>query len=176
MATETEQTDEQFEDVLAQLAHEYQLDLHMLGSLGEFHVTHAAAAEWVVKKITATAMEIQRVTDQFQAMIRELERRRDWLHLRFDTELERFTADALAGQKKRSLRLPHGTCGFRRLPEGMTIYDKDRAIAAAEASVPEAVKIEKRLVKTPLLDHFKATGEVLDGCEHRPGRDKFYVK
>ncbi len=45
-----------------------------------------------------------------------------------------------------------------------------------DADVPAAVKISKSILMTPLAEHYKATGELLDGVELRPAEDRFYVK
>lgn len=45
-----------------------------------------------------------------------------------------------------------------------------------EENKPEAVKLKKSLLKTPLSDHFKAKGEIPAGCEFVPKEERFYLE
>lgn len=90
--------------------------------------------------------------------------------------------------RKKSRSLPHGTFGFRKTQPTVEVVNEERAVEWLEANRPEAVKLQKSVLKRPILDVLDedgvltVTGEVLDAEEHgllfRPAdpRGRFYVK
>lgn len=115
------------------------------------------------------------------------------------TEIER------TGGKKKSLKLLTGTVGFRSAPRRLDVVDEDAARQWAQRECPDAVKVSaaatgelgaalhaaaralmadsdleiavtESLLKTPLNDHLKDTGEVPPGCDVAGGEERFYVK
>ncbi|MFP3947132.1 MAG: host-nuclease inhibitor Gam family protein [Longimicrobiales bacterium] len=91
-------------------------------------------------------------------------------------------------KRKKSRNLPHGTFGFRATRPTVEVVNEERAVKWAGSAVPEAVKVTRSVLKTPILDALTdegvlaETGEVLDAEEHGvrfvPGdaRGTFYVK
>lgn len=75
--------------------------------------------------------------------------------------------------KKKSRALPNGTFGFRAKPATLEITDPTAALAFAEAN---GLPIKKSVGVTPLKEHFKATGEIPDGCEYVEPEETFYVR
>jgi len=175
-ATEAVQEIMETEAVVHELAEAYRRDMEVVGSLDDFVVKDEPTADWVVAKVNAAADEIARLNEQHATRVNAIKRRHEFLFWRFNDELKRYAAAQLEGQKRRSVVLPHGTIGFRRVKESLDIIDPDRALAAAKRDIPAAVKVVERLVKTPIYEHLKTTGELLDGCELRAAEDRFYVK
>lgn len=125
-----------------------------------------------------TIAENRRVADARKAMIdrwlqsenARIEREASWL----TRQIEAFAFDYDYGKKK-SRSLPHGTFGIRRSPDRLEIVDESAAVDyAVDCGLQEAIKYS--ILKTPLLKHLKATGEIPDGCELREGVESFYVK
>lgn len=96
------------------------------------------------------------------------EREAAWLRL----QIEAFARTYDFGKKK-SRSLPHGTFGFRTRAGTLEIQDMPAAVAFAEAN---ELEVKKTVNKTPLLAHFKATGEIPDGCEYVEGGESVYIK
>lgn len=80
------------------------------------------------------------------------------------------------GPNRKSKDLPHGTFGRRvSVREGVEVLDEAAALEWARKYQPRAVKVKESILKKPLLEHLKATGEVPDGCEYREAKEEFYV-
>jgi len=96
----------------------------------------------------------------------------------------------LAGGKAKSLKLVTGVsdtptvAGFRRVPGGLRIVDKDAALTWAEGETADAQGrlVRRRVVETvaPVAAEFaayhKSTGEVPGGCEVVEPRETFYLR
>ncbi len=117
-----------------------------------------------------------RVTAQYEAMIRGLESKQKSLQYFKGQEFRQRIAAMIeaTGGKKKSINLLTGKTGYRTVKGTLQINDEEAAMAWAEQNCPEAVKVTKRLVKTPLMDYLKDTGELPDGCELTDDVEKFY--
>lgn len=83
--------------------------------------------------------------------------------------------------KSKSRNVGYGCYGSRKTPERITVADPEKAIASLEAmGKSEALRLKKAVdVKTAtpiVLDWLKSTGEVIDGFEHQPAAETFYIK
>lgn len=149
----------------------------------QFCVTDQKSAEWVLGKMqeedaAVLALETRRqaINEQIDAMIRDHKRRRDWLEYRFGSQLKDFCERAIAGLKARSLKLIFGTIGFRLNPGSIKVRDeaKEWAVDWAEINAPEAVKVTKSLLVTPLKGREgELPGDVFDVIAPH---DAFYIK
>lgn len=97
-----------------------------------------------------------------------LERRAWWIQLQIEA-----LADGYDYRGKKSRSLPAGSFGFRKKSDTLEIVDMPTAVAFAEAN---SLEIKRSVNKTPLLIHFKATGEIPAGTEFVPGGDEFFVR
>ena len=76
---------------------------------------------------------------------------------------------------KRSRSLPFGSFGYRKHPDKVEIYDKDRALGWAKERGLE-VKTKETVSKTVLKKALQEAGtRTGDGFEIVPGMDEFYV-
>lgn len=126
-----------------------------------------------------TARRIQMVQDHRDAEAARIQRRIDYLGERVRGCVP-YDADTFAREYgKKSIRLPHGTIGYRAARESVDIADGAKAVAWAKAHGVET-RVVETVNKTPLLDYVKATGDVPDpdvcGFELVPGSDDFFVK
>lgn len=89
------------------------------------------------------------------------------------------------GTKKKSVSLPNGTIGFRSSRDTVDVVDEEKALRWAEGSCPDAIKVKRRVLKTPIKKMLAeggvlTTGEPCDpeenGLRFVPGSDSFYVK
>lgn len=126
------------------------------------------------------AAELVRVNDQHEAMVRELGNRLKGLDYQFLAHAESTTRRLLAarGGKTKSIKTPFGTVGFRASPDRIEILDEKRAIAAAEGHdrSAELIHVKLEISKTAVMELVKSSGELLDGCELKPGENKFFAK
>lgn len=126
-----------------------------------------------------TARRIQMVQDHRDTEAARIQRRMDYLSDRVRACVPYDPAVFASEYGKKSIKLPHGSLGYRSSKESVAITDKEVALAFAKANGIE-VKVTEAVNKTPLLDYVKATGEIPDpdvcGFELVPGSDDFFVK
>lgn len=161
------QNDDDFED-------EEELAERLLADKAPFEVTDASSASWVVRKIVEAQARQQRIKDWAQAELRDARREEEFFKQRFGPSLEAWVAENLHGKK--TLRLPDGSMGYRRRRPVLQIEDKDQLLDWCKNNLPDAVRVREDVLKTPLNEHLKETGEIPPGCDLDPGGDEFFVK
>lgn len=123
-------------------------------------------------EILRNAQVATRRIDMIQAWLRDAnaraEREAQWLR----GMIEAFAKDYDFGKKK-SRGLPSGTIGYRGRPATLEVTDPAAAVAFALAN---GLETKTTVAKTPLLAHFKATGEIPDGCEYVEGAETFFIR
>lgn len=142
-----------------------------------FRVQDEKSAAWVVGKIVAERSRLEKAKAQFEEIKRSCEQneKRYWYFFGYD--LEAWTAAQLNGTKNKHVKLPTGNMGFRAGRGSLTITDEKKVIEWAEKNLPDAIKTEKSVLKTPIQDFMKNSGGMLpEGAEWEEGIDKFYVK
>jgi phage host-nuclease inhibitor protein Gam len=77
---------------------------------------------------------------------------------------------------RKTLRLPDGTLGFRSKRPILQIEDEERVLEWCAQNLPDAVKTSRSILKTPLNEHLKETGEIPPGCDLDAGGDEFFVR
>jgi len=148
-----------------------------------FDVTNYTEVNWSVSK----AMEATAIIAAKEAQAAEWKKKiDDWLEKekkeyiytvqKMEELLKPFAEKELMGKKTRTVSFPNGKAGFRKTPDKLEIADDKAALAWAKAHKPEAVKVTESVLKTPLMDNFKATGELPDGVKYIEGMDVFYLK
>jgi len=78
------------------------------------------------------------------------------------------------GNKKKSVNLLTGTVGFRTIKAKLLVTNKQLVMEWAETHCPQAIKMIKDLLLTPLMDYLKDTGDVPPGTELIGEHQKFY--
>lgn len=90
--------------------------------------------------------------------------------------LRPYVAEQIASGKKKSLLLPDGTkAGYRSSPARINDTDPDATIEWCEYNAPEAVKVEKRVLKSVLKDRLKQGKALPPTVDIEPGDERFYV-
>jgi hypothetical protein len=122
-----------------------------------FRVNDLPSCEWVLEKMQAcdadiASLEMRRraICANIDSQVAALRKRRQWLDMRFLSDLRAFAAEALLGSKSKTLTTPFGRLSFRRTPARIVVTDGDAAIAWAEREVPEAVKTVKSVLVSAL--------------------------
>lgn len=156
-----------------------------------FKIDSLDKAEWAINKIKerrAQRLEISAFVD------RKMEDLEIWLReevesidkdIEFFTSLLRpFAAEQLKGKKTKTMKLPSGSCSFRK---GSTVYKMDGAalLEHVRATFPEYLKVKesvdwsgfkKTLTRTEDGRLITSDGEVLDCVTCEQEADDFIVK
>ncbi|HEX8236308.1 MAG TPA: host-nuclease inhibitor Gam family protein [Abditibacteriaceae bacterium] len=139
-----------------------------------FEVTDVTSASWVVRKIVEARARRERIKEWARLEMKAAQREEEFFQRRFGPSLEAWVAENLHGRK--TLRLPDGALGYRRRRMTLQIDDKEQLLEWCKSNLPEAVRVKEDVLKTPLNEHLKETGEVPPGCDIEPGGDEFYVR
>ena len=154
-----------------------------------FAVTDESSANWVLKKLAhlenrrnaAQVMidqEIESITKRGREITDPLEKNIEFFRSAFGVQLQNWAAEQVAGQRARSVKLLHGTVGFRKQPDRVNVLDEARAIEIAEAlGIPDLVRVRKELSKSAAKAALGTPeGAALAGVvELQPGSDAFYI-
>lgn len=144
-------------------------------------------ANWCLEKISEAKMEIMDARAFYEAKKRQLDQwlentiapyNRDCEH--FEALLAGYAEEALNGKKKRTISLPGGKFGFRKVPAKID-RDETALLEFAESSAPECVKVKKSVDWAALKktcktdgDHMvTADGEIIPGVTVTEQADKF---
>ncbi len=155
-----------------------------------FVIDTADKADWALRKIAkyqgaineAKALAEKRI-QQINAWLAATEEDNQKQISFFGNILEPWAKEQMAGLKKRSMKLPAGTFGFRA-QQPKFIKDDDQLLAWAEKSAPEFVRQVPKLEWTELKkaarivekELISPDGEVVPGVTVEEQPDKFYVK
>jgi hypothetical protein len=112
--------------------------------------------------------EYERVKDQTDAMLKQLENRIKGVDYVYQPILEDIAKRLITGKVK-SLKRPYGTVGFRTTQPRLEVVD--------ETQVPFGLfRLKREADRAAINKRFKETGEVVPGCEVVPAGEKFYVR
>jgi hypothetical protein len=156
----------------------------------DFIVDNLDKAEWAVRKIASYEAAKREAEDLAKKRIDQI---KAWLdsekatndkQIEYLSELVRpFAEGRLKDAKKRSLKLPCGTIGFRKAQPKFD-FDNDKLLPWAKVNVPDQVETKEsvkwgELKKTLAFEQGKAItkdGEVVPGIMVTEQPDSFYVK
>ena len=78
---------------------------------------------------------------------------------------------------KRTIDLPNGKFGRRKVNTRLKVEDKKAVIAWAEAEgLKGLLDYKPQIIKAELDAHFKSSGEIPEGCEVEPEHDRYDFK
>ena len=79
---------------------------------------------------------------------------------------------------KKSRELAYGTYGVRAVPDHLSIADKKKLLGWCHLSAPDLITIkqEETIAQKKVEAHFKATGELPDGCEFTAAHDEPFLR
>lgn len=150
-----------------------------------FAVTDMSSANWVLKKLAecdsdeaeVQAMvnrEIEAIRARAEKILAPIRRRREFFEAAYTHQLEEFAKAKLDGAKAKSVKLLHGTIGFRKSPARLVIDDEGKAIEYAEQNCPDAIK--RSLSVSTLKAAFQNDPFDSDAMHLEPGEESFYFK
>ena len=142
-----------------------------------FTVHDAASANWVIRKVVEARAYAARVKAWAELEQLRAQREEDGLLRRFGADLEDWARRQIAQQHdgRRSVSLPGGVVGFRTDPTRLAIVDEAKLKNWCRSNLPSAIRVVESVPKTPLMDHFKRTGECPDGTEFVGGGERFSI-
>ncbi|MBW2037425.1 MAG: host-nuclease inhibitor Gam family protein [Deltaproteobacteria bacterium] len=149
----------------------------------KFEVRDLQSADWCVAKVIQAEHRIQERKLLVVQYIEKLDaylinaNKDDYSTIEFfRQQLEPWVEDYLREQKRKSVKLPHGTAGFRQGQESIEVLDEERALVWCKENLPEAIKITESIRKTEIKNAITAGGAVPDGVKLKQGERRFYVK
>ena len=141
-----------------------------------FVVNDAMSANWLVRKIVETRAYAKHVKEWARNELRRAEREEMFFLHHYGRQLEDWARQQIASGRRKSVKLPAGTIGFRSSPPRLDVLDDKKLIEWCRSSLPTALKIETHILKQHIKDHFTITGEVPDGATITGGGQRFYVR
>ena len=148
-----------------------------------FHICDENSANWLLRKLGNIEAEKARIHAQAETLLQQLDGDRKALEGLYLQQLETYARQTLSdkGNKRRSLTLLQGTCGFRIVKGGLRLTDEAAALVYAQEMATDAVKVKvvERLDTTRYRElaqfHLITTGELLPGAEVTEDRETFSV-
>lgn len=145
----------------------------------QFAVVNEATANWVIRRIQSARTYAAHVEAWGQQELRRAEREEQTLFFLFGRQLEAWAKaeiEKLNGKGK-SLNLPAGRIGFRKINSKLVIDDEKAVLAWCKSELPDAITVVERIAKTLIDEYAAKTGVIPDeGVHVEPEAEKFYVK
>ena len=142
-----------------------------------FAVRCERTANWLVRKVAEHRRYVEKVKRWAVEEAHRAEHEEARLMTLYGGQLQEWARDELArrGGKGKTVYLPAGKVGFRRLRPKLVVVDEGALIEWADANLPNAVVVSRRVLVSRLLEAFEEDGEVPDGSEVIGPRESFFV-
>jgi hypothetical protein len=143
-----------------------------------FMIHDARSASWLVRRITEARTYAARVNLWAERETNRATHDEQFFMMRYGQQLRDWTAAEISRyrSKRRSVNLPAGMVGFRRVGPLLVIDDDEAVINWATEACPNAIVEVQRIQKAALLEHLERTGELPLGTHLHPERDRFFIK
>lgn len=144
-------------------------------------VADAGGADWALRKLAkarAELAEVEAVAEKQFAIINrfvttETERLTPEIE-NWETRLALWQRELLDGDDRRkTIRLPHGTLTARKLPDGVEIADPAAVLTWARAEAPFYVRVKEELDRSAVKQAVLKGGEIIPGVTAVPGEIRF---
>lgn len=132
-------------------------------------------AAWAVGKIAAADLAVQHAKEQAAEYVRRVEAEAEQTRRYFTGHLECYFNEHPPAKGK-TVKTPAGAFGFRTVPGGLVVEDRERATTWAEKEFPETVVVQvKKTLDVPAFK--RRCGSILaPGCSMKPAEERFYVR
>lgn len=122
--------------------------------------------------------ESVRIKEQMTAMLKGLAAKKAALDYLFGKQAAEATRTLVSGRKTKSVKLAHGTAGFRMTPGSVELLAEkmDDIKAWCKANCPTALVTRIDIVKTPIKEHILSTGDQVPGVVYHEPHDEFYLR
>ena len=135
-------------------------------------------------RLVAKQLELDTVIENCRKLLKKEEDRVSWLRRRYELDarmvlLESLPRDANGELKVKSLGTPWGEARLRTVAPTVSVTNEQDAIAWAEQNCPDAVKVKKSVLVTPVkamfIDGQHLKEELPDGFEFVEARESLTV-
>lgn len=143
-----------------------------------FAVVDVKSANWVMRRIMEARAYAEAVQEWADAETARAKREEQFFLLHFGNGLQAVLEEEIEKQKgrRKSVKLPAGTMGYRAEPQRVRVDDEAAAIEWARQHCPDAVRVTERISRTAINEHHAASGEVPNGCAMQPAGERFYIR
>lgn len=144
-----------------------------------FCIDSAERANWLVRKVVQARAYGDKVRAWAIREQRRAEREEQQLTHLYGRQLEAWARQELGALngRRRSIKLPGGKVGFRRIRAKLVIVDPAAVLKWAKASFPDAIITTERISRTAIVARAKETGEIPDqGVRIEPEQDRFFLE
>ena len=145
--------------------------------------TNQDLANWAMRKMYLLRQEIALVKAQHADMLTRLNSDLSSSEAFFLPHLEQWAAKEVEGAKRKSLILPYGTVQFRTVKAGVTVADKEAAIAWAQSACMDSavrtvttVSLDVEEYKRIARQRLWTLGEVVPGIITTEAHEAFSVR
>ncbi len=145
----------------------------------EFRIDCEEHANWLIRKVLAARAYASRVKEFAEQELRRAGREEQTLMFLFGRQIEGWAQSEIAklNGRRKSLVLPAGTVGFRKVSAKLVIDDEKVVLAWAKQNCPTAIVVVEKLAKSVIDDAMAASGIVPDDGAHvEPETEKFFVR
>lgn len=141
-----------------------------------FEIKDANSANSIVRKIVEARAYARRVKRWAAAELRRVEREEKFFLRNYGRQLEDWARAELAkDQRRKSIRLPAGTLGYRIEPKKLEPKDDEKLMAWCRRYLPNALVDRTLIVRDVLTKYVQKTGRCPDGADVLGGKQQFYV-
>lgn len=157
-----------------------EVDMEVLKTVPKrFEITDESSANWLVRKLVAAREYAEKVKLWAEQERRRAEREETTLLFLFGRQIETWAKGEIEklGGRRKSICLPAGTVGFRKVNACLQIDDEQAVLIWAKSNCPHAVVVTEKLSKSELKAHFEASGELPEvGVHVEPEKNSFTIR
>jgi hypothetical protein len=157
-----------------------EVDIEVLKAVPKsFAVDSEKSANWLVRKIVAARQYADHVKAWADHEQRRSAREEQCLMFLFGRQLEAWAQAEIEkfNGRQKSLTLPAGTVGYRKLAAKLVVDDEAAVLSWARKNCPAAVVMSEKLSKVLFDEHVQKCGEIPDAGAHvEPETERFYIK
>ena len=139
-------------------------------------IEDVSSANSVVRKIVEARAYARHVKKWAEAELRRAEREEQFFFRNYCDQLEEWTRGELAKDRRRkSIRLPAGTVGFRIEPKKLALKDDKKLMAWCRRYLPNALVNRTLIVRDVLTNYIRKSGKCPDGAAITGGKLRLYI-
>ncbi|HEY1686479.1 MAG TPA: host-nuclease inhibitor Gam family protein [Tepidisphaeraceae bacterium] len=129
-----------------------------------------------MRKIIEARNYAKHVKEWAEAEVIRAQREEEFFLFHYGHQLELWARLQIASNRRKSVKLPGGTVGFRTEPPKLDVADEQKLIEWCRTSLPDALQIKTRVMKSIVKDHVQNTGECPEGTSVSGGGQRFYIR
>jgi hypothetical protein len=139
-------------------------------------IEDASSANSIVRKIVEARAYAQHVKKWAEVEFRRAQREEQFFLQHYGHQLEAWARAELAKDRRRkSIRLPAGTVGFRVEPKKLAPKDDEKLMAWCRRYLPSALVNRTLIVRDVLTKYIQKSGKCPDGAAITGGKPRLYI-